>query len=81
MTINKLLEIIASENKLKIIAHYFDCTCKDTSRCVGDLQEELGLTQSNLSKHLAILKKEKVLDVVIKHKQRIYSINKDFRKE
>lgn len=80
MNINQLLEIIASENKLKIIAHYYNCTCKHAS-CVNDLKDELGLTQSNLSKHLTKLKEENVLDVAINHKLRIYSLNKEFKKE
>lgn len=80
MNINELLAIIASENKLKIIAHYYDCTCED-DRCVSDLQDELKLTQSNLSKHLTKLKEDGVLDVVVKHKERAYFLNKTFKKQ
>lgn len=40
----KMLEILASENKLKIIAHYYNCTCEGGAY-VNDLQEELVLTQ------------------------------------
>lgn len=80
MNINELLEIVASENKLKIIAHFYNCTCKKAS-CVNDLKDELNLTQSNLSKHLTKLREEKVLDVTTDHKLRIYSINRDFKKE
>ncbi len=80
MNINKLIEILASENKLKIIAHYYDCNCK-ANTCVNDLQTELELTQSNLSKHLGKLRKEKILDVAKRHKERSYSINKDFKEK
>lgn len=80
MNINELLTIIASENKLKIIAHYYNCTCKD-DRCVGDLQNDLKMTQSNLSKHLTKLKDDGILDVIVKHKERVYSLNKSFKKQ
>lgn len=80
MNINELIAIIASENKLKIIAHYYYCTCKN-DRCVGDLQNDLKMTQSNLSKHLTKLKEEGVLDVMVKHKKRVYSLNTSFKKQ
>lgn len=80
MKLIKLLNILASENKLKIIIHYWNCSCNN-QRCVSDLQDELNLSQSNLSKHLTALKEENILDVEIKHKERVYSLNKEFKKQ
>lgn len=80
MNIIKLLEVLSSENKLKIIIHYLTCECDD-SLCVNELQEELKLTQSNLSKHLTSLKQLGILDVKTAEKKRIYSLDKNFKKE
>lgn len=78
MTIYNLLKIIGSENKIKIIAHFWNCKCNN-ERCVTDIQKEMKLSQSSLSKHMTALQKEGILDFAQEHKHKYYSINKDFK--
>jgi DNA-binding transcriptional ArsR family regulator len=47
------LRSLASRHRLMIL-----CTLLDGERSVGDLVRRLGLTQSNLSRHLAMLREE-----------------------
>lgn len=80
MEIFDVLKLISSENKIKIIAHFWNCKCNN-ERCVTDIQNEMKLSQSSLSKHLTGLQKEGVLDFSQDHKRKYYSINLEFKKE
>lgn len=80
MNIYDLMKILSSENKSKIIAHYWECNCVDHD-CVGDLQRQLNINQSNLSKHIAKLLKFGVLEYKQINKQRYYYLNLKFKHE
>ena len=52
----KLLKALANEKRLMII-----CFLLKSERSVNQLVEEVGVSQSSLSQHLAILRREKIL--------------------
>ena len=74
--VNKLL---SSENKSKIISHFWTCTCH--SHNINSLSKKLDITQSNLSKHIGVLLKFGVLSYKQMHKERFYFINKSFKND
>jgi ArsR family transcriptional regulator, virulence genes transcriptional regulator len=51
--VERFLKPLASRHRLMIL-----CTLIEGERSVGELVERLGLTQSNLSRHLAMLREE-----------------------
>ena len=51
-----LLRALANERRLMIL-----CRLADGERSVGDLQSLLGLSQSALSQHLAVLRQESIV--------------------
>jgi len=52
----RLLRALANERRLMIL-----CQLGGGERCVGDLQPHVGLSQSALSQHLAVLREEGVV--------------------
>lgn len=52
----QLLRTLANERRLMIL-----CQLGDGEMCVGELQDRLGLSQSALSQHLALLRAEGVV--------------------
>lgn len=80
MTVYELAKIFSSENKSKIIAHYWNCKCREHD-CVGDIEKELDINQSNLSKHIGKLLKLGVLTYKQVHKERFYQIDPKFKHE
>lgn len=79
MDIYKLLKILSSESKAKIISLYMNCDCH--SHTVNDLCGKFHLNQANVSKHLSSLHDAKILDFVREGKEVYYRINADFKKE
>lgn len=68
----ELLKAMANEWRLMIL-----CQLAEKERTVGELQRALGLSQSALSQHLAILRREKIVRSK-KHAQSvIYSLTGD----
>ncbi len=68
----ELLKAMANEWRLMIL-----CQLAEKERTVGELQRALGLSQSALSQHLAILRREKIVRSR-KHAQSvIYSLTGD----
>lgn len=80
MTIYELNKVFSSENKSKIISHFWDCHCENEN-CVTDIQNQLGINQSNLSKHIGVLLKLGVLTYKQVDKERYYKINPKFKEE
>lgn len=52
----RLLRVLASERRLMIL-----CQLGDGERSVGELQPRVGLSQSALSQHLAVLRDEAIV--------------------
>ncbi len=68
----ELLKAMANEWRLMIL-----CQLAEGEKTVGELQELLGLSQSALSQHLAILRREKIVRAR-KHAQSVsYSLTGD----
>jgi len=53
----KLLKVMANENRLMIL-----CTLMNNELSVSELNQHIDLSQSALSQHLAVLRKEDVVD-------------------
>ena len=63
-----LLKVLSNENRLKILCHLIQ-----GQKCVGELDTLIGLSQSALSQHLAVLRNEKLVKTR-REKQTIYYI-------
>ena len=74
----KLLKIMSSESKAKIIALHMYCNCDHK---VLDLCSHFNLQQANGSKHLSSLTREGVLQFSKDGKEVYYKINPSFKKE
>jgi len=79
MTIYEVNKILSSENKSKLITHFWSCSCEDHD--VNHMVKKLGISQSNLSKHIGVLLKLGVLKYKQVGKERFYSINKKWKAE
>ena len=77
MKIYELNKLLSSQNKAKLIAHFWDCNCN--SHDVNNLVNKLKTTQSNLSKHITSLLNAGVLECNQKGKERYYKINKKWK--
>lgn len=53
----KLLKVMSNENRLMIL-----CTLMNKELSVSELNQHIDLSQSALSQHLAILRREKIVD-------------------
>jgi ArsR family transcriptional regulator len=76
MEIVELLKVLADENRLRILNLLY----VKGKLCVCDIEGTLGLTQSNVSRHLGRLKKDKII-IGEKRAQWVdYSFNEKFLK-
>jgi ArsR family transcriptional regulator, arsenate/arsenite/antimonite-responsive transcriptional repressor len=64
---------LSHENRLKLIA-----LLSDQPLCVCDLETNLNMSQSNVSKHLGILKNAKIIKSFKTQQWVYYAINQDF---
>jgi DNA-binding transcriptional ArsR family regulator len=55
-TASELLKVLANENRLLIV-----CQLVDGEKSVNELEQRVGIRQSALSQHLAILRREKIV--------------------
>ncbi len=55
-TASELLKVLANENRLLIV-----CQLVDGEKSVNELEHKVGIRQSALSQHLAILRREKIV--------------------
>ena len=62
----KLLKVMANENRLMIL-----CTLMNKELSVSELNQHIDLSQSALSQHLAVLRKEEVVETR-RHSQTIF---------
>ncbi len=74
MEILEVLKTLADENRLRILNLLYI----KGKLCVCDIEEVLGLTQSNASRHLGRLKKEKIIISEKKAQWVYYSLNENF---
>lgn len=70
-----LFKALGEENRLRIINLLFD-----TELCVCEIESILGLTQTNVSRHLGKLKTEKIVTSFKDAQWTYYKINSDFVK-
>lgn len=68
----KLFQAISDDNRQKILAFL-----EERDHCVGDLVERFSLSQSAVSKHLAVLKNAGLVDDKRCGQQVIYSLNRE----
>ncbi len=71
-----ILKAIADETRLRIISQILK-----SEMCVCEIEECLGLTQSNASRHLTILKKAGVLDSYKNAQWTYYKISDEFSRD
>jgi ArsR family transcriptional regulator, virulence genes transcriptional regulator len=72
----RLLKALANERRLFIL-----CQLLDGERSVGEMNLHLGLSQSALSQHLAILRKDRLVRTRKEAKTVYYSLQSDEVKE
>lgn len=78
MKVTKLLKVLSSETKTRIIMRLYNVDCEDS---VNDLCKELELNQPNLSKHFIDLRKVGIVDFKKQGKEINYSLNESFLKK
>jgi ArsR family transcriptional regulator len=71
-----ILKAIADETRLRIISQILK-----SEMCVCEIEECLGLTQSNASRHLTILKKAGVLDSYKNAQWTYYKVSDEFLRD
>lgn len=71
-----ILKALSDETRLRIVAQIFK-----GDMCVCEIEECLGLTQSNASRHLTILKKAGVLESYKDAQWAYYKMNSSFKEE
>lgn len=67
----ELLRVLAHPTRLAVLENL-----KDGPKCVSDINELLDVSQPNLSQHLAVLRREQVVDFYEKGNQRCYYITR-----
>jgi DNA-binding transcriptional ArsR family regulator len=65
-----LMKALANENRLLIL-----CELLDGERCVNEMEKVVGLSQSALSQHLALLRRDKLVDTRRDGKTICYSLS------
>lgn len=68
----RLLRALGNEKRLEIVCHLMDGELK-----VHELEELIGLSQSALSQHLAVLRSEKVVKTRREAQNIFYSLNSE----
>lgn len=71
-----LLKALANENRLFILCHLLD-----NEMSVGEMNEQLGLSQSALSQHLAWLRRDGLVSTRKEAQQVYYSLSSDEARE
>ncbi len=66
----RLLRALANENRLMIL-----CTLEGREMSVSELNKRIGLSQSALSQHLALLRKDKMVQTRRKSQTILYSLS------
>lgn len=64
------MKALANENRLLIL-----CELLDGERCVNEMEKVVGLSQSALSQHLALLRRDKLVDTRRDGKTICYSLS------
>lgn len=64
------MKALANENRLLIL-----CELLDGERCVNDMEKVVGLSQSALSQHLALLRRDKLVNTRRDGKTICYSLS------
>lgn len=72
-TLIDILKALSDETRLRIVGQIFK-----GDMCVCEIEASLGLTQSNASRHLTILKKAGVLDSYKTAQWAYYKMNQSF---
>ena len=67
-----LLKVMSNEWRLLILCHL-----AESEKSVSHLERELGLSQSALSQHLAVLRREKLVDTRRNAQSIYYKLNSD----
>ena len=67
-----LLKVMSNEWRLLILCHL-----AESEKSVGDLEKELGLSQSALSQHLAVLRREKLVSTRRNAQSIFYCLDSD----
>jgi len=67
-----LLKVMSNEWRLLILCHL-----AESEKSVGNLEKELGLSQSALSQHLAVLRREKLVSTRRNAQSIYYSLDSD----
>jgi|FLOH01.1.fsa_nt_gi ArsR family transcriptional regulator, virulence genes transcriptional regulator len=67
---SELLQAMSNPHRLLILCHL-----SNGEKCVSALEKEIGLSQSALSQHLALLRKEKLVDTRRKSQSVFYSLS------
>lgn len=68
----KILKALANEQRLNIV-----CLLLDGERCVGDIWDNTKLSQSALSQHLAVLRREGIVKTQKQAQTVFYSLADD----
>lgn len=68
----KLLKTLGNSDRLLLL-----CQISQGERCVGDLEEELGIRQPTLSQQLTVLRNEGLVQTRREGKQIYYSVSSD----
>lgn len=71
-----ILKALSDETRLRIVSQILK-----SQMCVCEIEQCLGLTQSNASRHLNILKKAKILDSYKEAQWTYYKISDEFINE
>ncbi|TCG12120.1 ArsR/SmtB family transcription factor [Mycoplasma todarodis] len=79
MEITKFMKVFSVEMRIKFLAHFYTCKCKDHT--VTDLVAKFGTSQANISKHLLLMEDLGILSYTCEKKVKYYWLNEDFKKE
>ncbi len=79
MKINTFMKVFSVEMRLKFLAHFYTCNCRN--HCVSDLVSKFGTTQANISKHLLLMEELGILKHSCEKKIKNYYLNEEFKKE
>lgn len=74
--ISTFLKALSNEKRLLIV-----CALTDKERCVSELEEIIGLSQSALSQHLARLRQDRILSTRREAQTVYYSLPHEYVKE
>ncbi len=70
MDIIKFMKIFSVEMRIKFLAHFYTCNCRN--HCVSDLVSKFGTSQANISKHLLLMEELGILSHTCEKKIKYY---------